>query len=203
MGLRVSGKNFSIGESLRGHIVTRIEAASSKYFGGSVTGHVVVDHEGSGYRTDCILHLSSGTTLQVEGWAQEPYPSFEHAADRLEGRLRRYKSRLKGHHGLAVATQPSVQETVLDYTIEAPGSDDTEEAAYHPVVIAEATHALKELPVCDAVKDLDLTGAPVLLFRHATTGRVNIVYRRTDGNIGWLDPAAPMTPGRQQAAPSY
>ena len=191
MSLRVSGKNFSIGEALRTHVLTRIESAASKYFDGSVTGHVVVDHEGSGYRTDCTLHLTSGMTLHAEGRAHEPYASFEQAADRLEGRLRRYKTRLKKHHTHSHGAQPVEPEIVSDYTIEPPGPDHAEAETYHPVVIAEASRQLKEMPVSDAVRDLDLTGAPVLLFRHATTGRVNIVYRRPDGNIGWLDPAAP------------
>ena len=191
MSLRVSGKNFSIGEALRTHVLTRIESAASKYFDGSVTGHVVVDHEGSGYRTDCTLHLTSGMTLHSEGRAHEPYASFEQAADRLEGRLRRYKTRLKKHHTHSHGAQPVEAEIVSDYTIEPPGPDHAEAETYHPVVIAEASRQLKEMPVSDAVRDLDLTGAPVLVFRHVTTGRVNIVYRRPDGNIGWLDPAAP------------
>ncbi|MCW2573662.1 MAG: Sigma 54 modulation protein/ribosomal protein [Frankiales bacterium] len=191
MGLRVSGKNFSIGESLRGHVHERIENAAAKYFDGSVTGHVVVDHEGSGYRTDCMLHLASGMTLHSEGRAHEPYASFEQAADRLEARLRRYKTRLKGHHGTHASTQPMNAETVSDYTIEPPGPDHAEEETYHPAVIAETTRALKEQPVSEAVRDLDLSGAPVLIFKHSTSGRVNIVYRRPDGNIGWLDPEGP------------
>ena len=191
MGLRVSGKNFSLGESLRTHVLERIEGATTKYFGGSVTGHVVVDHEGSGYRTDCTLHLASGMTLHSEGRAQEPYASFEQAADRLEARLRRYKTRLKKHHGSPGHAQPTQAEIVSDYTIEPPGPDHAEEEIYHPAVIAEATRALKELPVSDAVRDLDLSGAPVLVFKHSSSGRVNIVYRRPDGNIGWLDPGAP------------
>lgn len=192
MGLRVSGKNFNIGEALRGHVQSRIEAAAAKYFGGSIVGHVVLDHEGSGYRTDCTLHLSSGTTLHSEGRAHEPYASFEQAADRLEGRLRRYKARLKHHHGNGNApVSPAAGEVVPDYTIEAPGEDHPDEGTYDAVVIAETTRALRQLSVSEAVSDLDLTGAPVLVFRHAGTERVNIVYRRPDGNIGWLDPGAP------------
>ena len=95
MVLRVSGKNFSIGESLRQRVLDRIETATSRYFDGSVTGHVIIDHEGTGYRTDCVLHLASGITLQAEGRSHEPYVSVDQAADRLEGRLKRYKSRLK------------------------------------------------------------------------------------------------------------
>ena len=189
--LRVSGKNFSIGDAMRDHVLARIETATQKYFGGGVTGHVIIDHEGSGYRADCTLHLASGVTMHVEGRAHEPYASFDQAAERLERRLSRYKRRLKQHHSttpVAVALEPA--ETVRDYTIEAPVHEEPEDGAFHPIVIAERSHGLKQMPVSEAVIELDFTGNPVLLFRHATSGRVNVLYRRPDGNIGWLDPAA-------------
>ena len=187
--LRVSGKNFSIGEAMRDHVIARIDTATQKYFGGGVTGHVIIDHEGSGYRSDCTLHLASGVTMHVEGRAHEPYASFDQAAERLERRLSRYKRRLKHHHAGGSAQGDSV-ETVRDYTIEAPVHEDSEDAVFHPIVIAERTQGLKQMPVSEAVIELDFTGHAVLLFRHATSGRVNVVYRRPDGNIGWLDPAA-------------
>jgi ribosomal subunit interface protein len=180
--LRVSGKNFSLGEAMRQHVTDRIGNAVEKYFDGNVAGHVVVDHEGSGYRTDCTLHLASGVTLQAEGSAMEPYVSFEQAADRLEKRLRRYKRRLKDHHNEGA-------ETMATYVLESPADDfDVEAGGFSPVVVAEKTAKLRRIPVSDAVLDLDMTGASVLVFRNAGTDRVNIVYRRSDGNIGWLDP---------------
>ena len=189
MGLRVSGKNFSIGEALREHILDRVNTSSARYFGGVITGHIVVDHEGSGYRTDCTLHLTSGTTLHSEGRAQEPYASFEQAAERLEGRLRRYKRRLKDHH--AGSTQNHVPhaagETIADYVLQGP-EDEDEGTDFHPVVVAERTSALKTFSVAEAVMELDFTGAPVQVFRNAGNRRVNIVYRRPDGNVGWIDP---------------
>lgn len=191
MVLRVSGKNFDIGEALRLHVRQRVEAATSKYFDGSVTGHVILDHEGSGYRSDCTLHLASGITLHAEGRAQEPYACFDQAADKLERRLRRYKRRLKDHH-LAVQIEAKAEVAaalVADYVIEAPG-DEGLDGEFHPVVIAERTSSLRQMPVSEAVVELDFTGAPVHVFRHAGNGRVNIVYRRSDGNIGWVDPGA-------------
>ena len=192
MVLRVSGKNFDIGEALRLHVTEKVGSATGKYFDGSVTGHVILDHEGSGYRCDCTLHLASGVTLQSEGRAQEPYASFDQAAERLEKRLRRYKRRLKDHHAPnGVSYLAEVADTmVADYVIEAPVHDEDEGTDFHPIVIAERTSALKNLPVSEAVMELDFTGAPVHVFRHAGNGRVNIVYRRSDGNIGWIDPAA-------------
>src|ERR1700681_4840965 len=101
MSLRVSGKNLAIGESLRQHVNDRVAAVIGRYFDGKVTGHVVVSPEGSWFRSDCSLHLSSGMNLQAEGKAQEPYASFDQAADRIERRLRRYNKRLKERHGPA------------------------------------------------------------------------------------------------------
>ena len=189
MGLRVSGKNFSIGEALREHILDRVNASSARYFDGAVTGHIVVDHEGSGYRTDCTLHLTSGTTLHSEGRAQEPYASFEQAAERLEGRLRRYKRRLKDHHagGSQNHAAQLAGETIADYVIQGP-EDDDEGTDFHPLIVAERTSALKTFSVAEAVMELDFTGAPVQVFRNAGNRRVNIVYRRPDGNVGWIDP---------------
>lgn len=188
MTLRISGKNIDIGEAMRVHVREKIDAAVSKYFPGSFSGHVTVEPEGSGYRTDCTLHLSSGITLQADAKAQEPYASFDQAAARIEKRLRRYKSRIKTH-----ASGPgdvAGGEMVAKYILEAPADEEHEvEQDFSPAVISETVYRLKELPVASAVMELDLTGAPVLVFRHAGNGRVNIVYRRSDGNIGWIDPS--------------
>lgn len=188
--LRVSGKNFSIGTAMREHILARIEAAGQRYFGRALNGHVIIDHEGSGYRADCTLHLSSGVSLHAEGRAQEPYACFDQAADRLERRLSRHKQRIRQNHTNGHAAEEP-RETVRDVVLEAPAHEDFEEGAINPVIIAEQTLGLKQMPVSEAVMELDFTGAPVFVFRHAASGRTNILYRRADGNIGWLDPTAP------------
>jgi ribosomal subunit interface protein len=188
MPLRVSGKNLDIGESLRTHVLEKVQTMIARYFDGKVTGHVVISPEGSAYRSDCSLHLSSGMNLQSEGRAHEPYASFEQAADKIERRLRRYKKRLKEHaNGPAAPTRAGELE-VANFVIEPP--DDVAEASadYSPVVVAEGAQPLKTMSVASAVAELDLTGAPVVLFQHATSSRLNIVYRRRDGAIGWLDP---------------
>jgi ribosomal subunit interface protein len=188
MPLRVSGKNINIGEALRTHIVQRLEGAASKYFDGGVSGHVTITPEGSGYRADCSLHLTSGIVLQADGRAQEPYATFDQAADRIEKRLRRYKERLKKHHDNH--GHEGAAEEVSYQVLEAPDQETEAPAEFSPAVIAETTTRLRRLSVSAAVLDLDLSGGPVLAFRHVNTGRVNIVYRRSDGNIGWID-----TPG--------
>ena len=106
----------------------------------------------------------------------------------MERRLSRYKRRLKDHHN--GASLSGADEKIRDYVIEAPDHEEPEEESFHPVVIAERSRNLKEMPVSEAVMELDFTGQSVLVFRHATSGHVNILYRRKDGNIGWLDPSA-------------
>lgn len=187
MPLRVSGKNLDIGESLRNHVMEKVESVIARYFDGKVTGHVVISPEGSAFRTDCSLHLSSGMNLQSEGRAHEPYASFEQAADKIERRLRKYKKRLKEHASGHEA--PAERREIANFVIEPPTDDHEEiEGEFAPVVVAEGTEKLKTLSVASAVSELDLTGAPVVVFQHATSSRVNIVYRRRDGAIGWLDP---------------
>jgi ribosomal subunit interface protein len=187
MSVRVSGKNLDIGESLRQHVLTKIDAMVSRYFNGTVNGHVVIAREGSGFRSDCTLSLSSGVALHAEGAAHEPYPCFEQAADKIEARLRRYKKRLKGRTGEA-AGQPQSAGTVTNYVVAQPTDEEEPAEGFNPVVVAEGTEALKPMSVASAVAELDLTGAPVIVFSHAGNGRLNVVYRRRDGAIGWLDP---------------
>jgi ribosomal subunit interface protein len=186
MTLRVSGKNLDIGEALRQHVLGKVEATVARYFGGSVGGHVVMTREGSGYRSECTLRLSSGVSLHAEGRAHEPYLCFDQAADKIEKRLRRYKMRLKDHAGAAGAGRGKV----ANYVVEPLPDEEEPEGGFNPVVVAEGTDELKSLSVASAVAELDLTDAPVVVFQHAGSGRVNVVYRRRDGAIGWLDPHA-------------
>jgi ribosomal subunit interface protein len=186
MPFRVSGKNIDIGDALRSRVNQRIAEATSKYFDGGFSGHVTVGREGHGFRTECVIHLDSGIVLEAEATAADAYASADEAALRIEKRLRRYKRRLKDHqpraNGSATVDAPS-------YVLSAPEHDTDEETAeWHPVVIAESTTALKRQSVSEAVMELDLRGVAVVVFRHAGHGRVNLVYRRADGHIGWIDP---------------
>jgi ribosomal subunit interface protein len=174
---------------LRRHVLEKVESMVGRYYSGAVSGHIVIAREGSGYRSDCSLRLSSGVDLHAEGKAHEPYPCFEQAADKIESRLRRYKKRLKGHSGAAEAPGGASAGAILNYVVTPPENDDEEPAeGFNPVIVAEGAEALKSLSVASAVAELDLAGVPVFVFRHAGTARVNIVYRRRDGAIGWLDP---------------
>jgi ribosomal subunit interface protein len=191
MPFRVSGKNIDIGEALRSRVNERIAEATAKYFDGGFSGHVTIGKEGFGFRTECAIHLDSGITLEAEAIAADAYASADQAAERIEKRLRRYKGKLKDRQA-ARADGHARERGAIDapsYVIAAPEHDADEEVTeWNPVIIAESTTALKRLSVSEAVMELDMTGAAVVVFRHAGHGRVNLVYRRADGHIGWIDP---------------
>ena len=191
MPFRVSGKNIDVGEALRARVNQRIAEATTKYFDGGYSGHVTIGKEGFGFRTECAIHLDSGITLEAEALAADAYASADQAALRIEKRLRRYKRRLRDRQS-ARRNGSAGEEPTIDaqsYVIAAP-EDDEDVTEINPVIIAESTTALKRLSVSEAVMELDLTGVPVVVFRHAGHGRVNLVYRRSDGHIGWIDPPA-------------
>ena len=183
MSLRISGKQMDIGDAFKLRIEGRVEDAVAKYFDGGFGGHVTVEKQGSRFTADCMLHLDTGMTLQATGQAQDPQFAFEAAAERIEKRLRRYKRRLKSH------TPVGADVIDLDYRVMAPVAADEDEVPedYAPAVVAESTLALRTMTVADAVIELDTKDSPVFIFRNAGNEHVNVVYRRSDGNIGWID----------------
>ena len=202
MTLRISGKSISVGEALRGRVSDRTDEVLRKYFDGNYSGHITLSKDGFGFRTDCALHLDSGVVLEAESTAADAYASADQALLMIEKRLRRYKSRLKDRSArkahAANAAFAEMEAPVLDapaYVIEAPAHED-ENASYSPVIIAETTKSLKRLSVSEAVQELDLSGAPCLVFQHGSSGRVNIIYRRADGNVGWVDPPGAKVDGQ-------
>ena len=192
MTLRISGKSISVGEALRSRVSERTDEVLRKYFDGNYSGHITLSKDGFGFRTDCALHLDSGITLEAESNAADAYASADQALLQIEKRLRRYKSRLKDRSARKTyaANAALADIDAPSYVIEAPAEGDDEVTAYSPVIIAEATTSLKQLSVSEAVMELDLTGAACIVFQHGSSGRVNIIYRRTDGNVGWVDPPA-------------
>ena len=185
MSLRISGKHMDIGDAFRTKIDERIGEAVGKYFDGGYAGSVTVEKSGSRFSADCLVHLDTGISLQATGQAQDPQLAFDAAAERVEKRLRRYKRRLKAH---PVATT-AVEWIDLDYRVVAPVAEEDEEVPedYAPAIVAESTVALKTLSVANAVIELDTKDSPVVVFRNGGNGHVNVVYRRPDGNIGWID----------------
>lgn len=185
MALRISGKNLDIGDAFRVHAQERLDGALAKYFDGGFSGQVVLEREGPGFRTDCMLHLDTGIVLQATGRAQEAHQSLDIAADRIEKRLRRYHRRLKDHRPAnRTETLPATSYVIAALDEEADVSAD-----YAPTIIAEETAHLETMSVSKAVTAMDLSDLPVVVFRNAGHGGINVVYRRTDGHIGWIDPS--------------
>jgi ribosomal subunit interface protein len=185
MGLRISGKSIEIGDALREQVDARVGEAVSKYFDGGYSGHVTVEREGSGFRTDCAIHLDTGIVLRAVGQAQDAPRSFDIAAEHIEKRLRRYKRRLKEHHH----AKPGETVAAASYVLEALDEEAEVAPDYNPTIIAEETTDLATLTVGGAVMAMDLADLPVVVFRHAVHGGINVVYRRGDGHIGWIDPS--------------
>ncbi|AXV14251.1 ribosomal subunit interface protein [Neorhizobium sp. SOG26] len=188
MSVRVSGKHMEIGDSFRQKIEDHIGEAVTKYFDGGYSSQVVVVKSGSRFSADCKVHLDTGIVLHAAGEANDPQGSFDAAAERIEKRLRRYKRRLKDHH--AGNTQANGSAEVA-YTVMDGVPDEADEVPedFAPTIVAESSRPLKTMSVASAVMALDMTDEPVLLFRSPGKEQLNIVYRRPDGNIGWIDSA--------------
>lgn len=194
MSLRISGKHMDIGDAFRTKIEERVGEAVTKYFDGGYAGHVTVEKAGSRFTADCMVRLDTGMALQATGQAQDPQFAFDAAADRVEKRLRRYKRRLKSH----TPASGAADDIDLDYRVVAPVAEEDEEVPedYAPAIVAESTVALRTMSVASAVIELDTKDSPVFVFRNAGNEHVNVVYRRPDGNIGWIDTSSATTARR-------
>jgi ribosomal subunit interface protein len=192
MQILTTGKNLDIGDSLRGRIEERLSNDAARYFDGVVRCHVTVEKQRGYFRTECTLHLSTGLTLQAHGEGADAYASADSAVDRLERQLKRYKRRLKNHHNdrREPVSSSSAPTFVLASAEENESGEQTDLA---PVVIAESSSQIVELTVGEAVMQLDISGLPFVLFRNGRHGGLNIVYRREDGHIGWIDPGGSAT----------
>jgi len=186
MQVNVVGKQIEIGDALRTHVESSLAGGVGKYFDRPGQAQVTFSREGTGFRCDCVVHFDSGIVLQSTGDAADIYASFESASDRMEKRVRRYKRRLKNHHN-SHRRQPSPSIAAPTYVIASEADDAEEPESSEPLVIAETTTDVKTLTVGEAVMQMDLADAPALVFRSSAHGGINVVYRRPDGNIGWID----------------
>jgi ribosomal subunit interface protein len=198
MTIQVTGKNVDTGDAYTAYISEKIAHVLSKYVGADIDGHVRLEKERSQFRTACSVRLRSGLVLEAHGEGGDAYASADAALERLESRVRRHKRRLKSHHngrdahnGKAVAAP--------DYTVRLDHEDEGQEEAGHPVIVAETERGIREMPVSEAVMQLDVTESTFLVFRNASHGDLNIVYRRADGHIGWIDPRTGAGKGSRQA----
>jgi ribosomal subunit interface protein len=186
MQLSVRGKQLDVGEALRTHVNESLSHILDKYFGDAIVVDVTLAREASGYRSFVSAHVGRGIQLQAQGEAGDPYISFDTAADHLAKRLRRYKRRLRDHHKEPETESLSAQQYVISHETES--DEDAVAEAGAPVVVAEMTTQIPSLTVSEAVMRMDLADLPALLFRNRSHSGLNMVYRRSDGHVGWIDP---------------
>ncbi len=201
MQVLVSGKHVAVGEALRERVTDEITGSIGKYFDRGGDADVVVSRDGHSFRVDCAVKLASGQALQSHGLGADAHGAFDAALAKIETRIRRYKRRLKSHSAAANARQA---ETASYFVIRAPDEDDDDvwddessQAASHvpsAMVIAETEKQIRAMTVSMAVMELDLTESQTIVFRNAAHGGLSVVYRRPDGNIGWIDPERTKSP---------
>ncbi|MEM8772391.1 MAG: ribosome-associated translation inhibitor RaiA [Pseudomonadota bacterium] len=193
MDIKVSGKNIELGDALQVHVQERLSDGVRKYFDRGAEASVTFAKEKRLVGCDVTAHLASGVFLAAHGEAGDAYGAFDESLEKLEKRIRRYKRRLKDHHTNGKDPLPALSAS---YYLLEPLKDESEEAADEseadpaPVVVAESQTALREMTVGAAVMQLDLAEQPAVIFKNAAHGRINVVYRRRDGHIGWVDPDA-------------
>lgn len=192
MDIQVTGRSMDLGEAIQIHVNEALEACVTKYIGRPSEATVTFgktnardgDTKGREFACEIVLHLASGVFLTTEGHAGDAHSAFDQAMEKLDKRVRRYKRRLKDHHTNGKSPLPA--EEASSYIIQAPTLDE-EETEDPPLVIAEKPTTLRRMTVSDAVVQLDVGNEPVVMFRNAVSGDLSVVYRRDDGNIGWID----------------
>ena len=191
MEIRVSGHQIETGVALQAHVSDRMNAIADKYFSRAIGAHATFGkgpHDS--FQCDIVAHVMQGLVLKGHGQAQDAHVAFEGAADRIEKQLRRYMRRLKDRNGANGQSAPSIDdiEDNASYVVFDGGAEE-DDAGDAPAIIAETRVDIPETTVSDAVMLLDLRNTNALFFKNAGTGRHNMVYRRNDGSIGWVEPA--------------
>ena len=188
MRYQISGKQIDIGESLQTHVQAELGAILDKYAGRPTEANVVFSKSGHEYVCETVVHLSTGLTTQARGHAPEIYAAFDMSGEKMDKQLRRYKRRLKDHH--KARSQPVELSDAGSYILASTEDEDqSSETADTPVIIAEMQAKIPELSVGEAVMQMELADASVLVFRNEKHKGINVVYRRDDGNISWVDPS--------------
>ena len=185
MTIQIAGRHLDVGDALRERISGGLEAAVTKYFDRSFEASVTVEKRGHEVITDCNVHLPSGIVLQSTGAANDPYASLEDSLEKMEKRVRRYHRRLKDHH----KRSPLPSEPATAFIIKGSDEETLEDKGEAPLIVAESASDVKTMSVSEAVMQLELSDTPAVLFRNVKHSGRNMVYRREDGNIGWVDPA--------------
>lgn len=187
MRYEISGKQIDIGEALQSHVKSELAEAVSKYAERPTDAHVIFSKTGPEFACEAIVHLSTGLAAQANAHAHEIYAAFDLCNEKMEKQLRRYKRRLKDHHRDRAVPVELIGAS--SYILAASDHEDEQEPeSLQPMIIAEMETKVPTLSVGEAVMQMELAHAPVLVFKAEGKTGVNVVYRRPDGNIGWIDP---------------
>lgn len=196
MQLSVNGKQLDVGDAFRHYVGSELPTIVAKYFENATDAQVTLSRETHAFRVDVQVHVGRGIVVRGHAVGGDAHAAFDAAAEHVAKRLRRYKRRLHDHHHRRVGRQQA--EQAQQYVLQAEADEAPEPTvtdAHHPLVIAEMQTPIEELSVSEAVMRMDLAGAPALMFRNPAHGGLNMVYRREDGNIGWVDPRGTRTLG--------
>lgn len=187
MRYTISGKHIDVGDALSSHVKEQLGETVDKYSQRPTDAAVTFSRDAHQFTCDAIVHLSTGLTVQARGAATEIYAAFETCRDRMDKQLRRYKRRLKDHHKDRTAPVEFGQAGM--YVLTADEDEwESQDSGLQPIIIAEMETRVPTLSVGDAVMQMELAGTPLLVFRNEKHGGVNVVHRRDDGNVGWIDP---------------
>ncbi len=190
MRYQISGKQIEIGQALQIHVKDNLGTIADKYAERPTDAMVVFSKSGPEFVCEATVHLSTGLTASAKASAHEIYAAFEATADKLEKQLRRYKRRLKDHH--KDRSTPIDVYGGASYILASTetSDEDAEPETLQPIIVAEMETKIPSLSVGEAVMQMEIAGAPLLVFRNEGSKNVNVVYRRDDGNVGWIDPAS-------------
>ncbi|MCB2115561.1 MAG: ribosome-associated translation inhibitor RaiA [Rhodobacteraceae bacterium] len=189
MRYKISGRQIDVGDALQTHVKSELGVTVEKYSQRPTDASVIFSRNAHEYICETTVHLSTGLTASAKGNATEIYAAFDECREKMDKQLRRYKRRLKDHH--RDRSGPVEFAGAPMYVLAANGeTEDSEPASLQPIIIAEMETKIPSLSVGEAVMQMELAGAPLLVFRNEKNGGVNIVHRRDDGNVGWIDPSA-------------
>jgi ribosomal subunit interface protein len=189
MNINVQGKQLDVGTALKTYAAEKLEDINHKFFNHATQSQVTFSREGHGfYKTHISIHISKDIMVQSHATEDDPYLAFDVASGKIARQMRRYKNRLRDHHERLEREGKEFGQARDVVLAPAAEQDNGAEAGIDPVVVAEMTTAIQTLSVSEAVMRLDLSSENALLFKNAGHGRINMVYRRADGNIGWVDP---------------
>jgi len=183
MDITVKGKQMDVGDALRTHSEDTLATAVTKYFDRAIDANVVFSKVSNGFHADIVVHVGRGFNVHGQGEAADAYPALDSAIERVSKQLRRYHRKLVKHH-----TSGNHEVTPAQYAILGQTEEDEVHEEHHPAIVAEMPHEIATMSVSEAVMRLDMGNLPVVMFKNGGHGGLNVVYRRQDGNVGWIDP---------------